>query len=724
MTSVTIKSTGASGKYRTYARGENTQKSSYSNVQRLIKDKQNNERSSSVSPEPPSNAVASASGGGYLYSQPQTPTTNVERNYTQKPEYSSPIGGVSGIMAQNIATKKYDPQGSVKAQFVEKSTNTPVTGTFPTQSKTYEFTVQTEDKNTTSLKNYKEVKSGFTPGGTVGAYEKPSFASRVGSRAKAEFVGFAKGFTGDKETYGGLKDFSGSPQSGQFGAVLSLPASAGFEAVGYGLVGAGKQTYLATKTAYGSTKTAYASTMAKTGAFIESTKVGKVAFGVRETVLKTPYVGYGVEFVEGVGVAVGSSYAISQAGYRLSGTDTQTFKTGYSQATESARPQGFIKGVAYDISGGTFLGDKEKFKRTSFNYFISQGYSIDQATKLTSYAVRQKQVGGFSEGVIAVGVGGLTEGLGRKGVSKNIKSLSSFNLPSSEAFSYGAKKSFVPIAKAGFIEGVAVGTSTDILRGQNIDYKKAGYYGLAGAGTAGVLGSIDVGLTTKSAIKGTKGSKFLAKTYDVGLNVIDPTEKPGDIYRDFTETSVTRYTKRSYESPQVRTGNFAGVKVFSFTTSGGTTPTSTKTQRRSSFINTFSPTPTNTKTQSRTGVFTPTNVFTPTPTNTRTTTKTNIGVYTPSTVFTPAMVNTPTTVNTPVDIPTPVITNKNVAGLPLFGVSGGRGGGVGKRGGQSFRYAPSVGAVLFNIRGKKAPSRLSGFEVRPIVSSSRKKRRR
>lgn len=54
-------------------------------------------------------------------------------------------------------------------------------------------------------------------------------------------------------------------------------------------------------------------------------------------------------------------------------------------------------------------------------------------------------------------------------------------------------------------------------------------------------------------------------------------------------------------------------------------------------------------------------------------------------------------------------------GVPLFGV--GRGGVSNGRGrGRSFKYAPSLNALIFNIKGKKENKRLTGFETRPILA--------
>jgi hypothetical protein len=63
-------------------------------------------------------------------------------------------------------------------------------------------------------------------------------------------------------------------------------------------------------------------------------------------------------------------------------------------------------------------------------------------------------------------------------------------------------------------------------------------------------------------------------------------------------------------------------------------------------------------------------------------------------------------------------------GVPGFGVGGGGGGGRGRR--AMFGYAPSLGAVAFNVRGDTSQRRFSGFEVRPLapVSGRRRSRRR
>jgi len=68
----------------------------------------------------------------------------------------------------------------------------------------------------------------------------------------------------------------------------------------------------------------------------------------------------------------------------------------------------------------------------------------------------------------------------------------------------------------------------------------------------------------------------------------------------------------------------------------------------------------------------------------------------------------------PVETP-PFIGIGGPFGVPLFGPPGkGSGGGRGR--GRAFKYAPSLNALIFNIKGKKENKRLTGFETRPILA--------
>lgn len=67
------------------------------------------------------------------------------------------------------------------------------------------------------------------------------------------------------------------------------------------------------------------------------------------------------------------------------------------------------------------------------------------------------------------------------------------------------------------------------------------------------------------------------------------------------------------------------------------------------------------------------------------------------------------------DIPPPELPGFGGFGVPLFGVGGGRSvSGSGR--GRKFKYAPSLNAVIFNIKGRKENKRLTGFETRPILA--------
>lgn len=65
-----------------------------------------------------------------------------------------------------------------------------------------------------------------------------------------------------------------------------------------------------------------------------------------------------------------------------------------------------------------------------------------------------------------------------------------------------------------------------------------------------------------------------------------------------------------------------------------------------------------------------------------------------------------------------------IGGLPIIpGFGMGRGGSdIGSGSGRKYGYMPSFTAIAFNIKGSR-PGKLTGFEVRPILSGSRKKRK-
>lgn len=77
------------------------------------------------------------------------------------------------------------------------------------------------------------------------------------------------------------------------------------------------------------------------------------------------------------------------------------------------------------------------------------------------------------------------------------------------------------------------------------------------------------------------------------------------------------------------------------------------------------------------------------------------------------------TIDTVPDVPVPPdFPGGGPFGVPLFGPPGG--GSSGGRGrGRAFKYAPSLNALIFNIKGRKEKKRLTGFETRPILQQTR-----
>lgn len=72
--------------------------------------------------------------------------------------------------------------------------------------------------------------------------------------------------------------------------------------------------------------------------------------------------------------------------------------------------------------------------------------------------------------------------------------------------------------------------------------------------------------------------------------------------------------------------------------------------------------------------------------------------------------------------PTPVLGGG--FSIPGFGYGGSGGGREGRGSRRGYQYAPSVNAILFNIKSSRRPSKnaLTGFEVRPIIVNKRSKR--
>lgn len=556
-------------------------------------------------------------------------------------------------------------------------------------------------------------------GTTYGAAPERSFWNTTKSRAMDFSGGFF--FMDDKRrgvnTLRNIKDTSspmGYREAGAVAGIIALPATESRQAISGGV-----------KYGFG----LYSKGAARAGTAIERTNIGSKLFKARDAAqafkIKNVQVGrVGVQTAETLGFIYGASSAVSVAAKKTrpeySIGDTQLNNIYKTAVTESrpgfrfSKPGTYAPALGFELT--QLAGDKKKFEASTRSQLRAAGVNNYEADYITRRFMVERRVQGTSEIGLNIFAGSKSEELGRQLVAGRFSR--GGTAATKNAFKGGFTRAWPSIAAAGVQEGSAVYIAQQKLRGEKVTPRGVATYGAIGGVTAGTLGGIDVGLSVSAAAKGTRKARFVSNAFDSGLNILDPLEKPGDLVRDYTEGAVSRRTNKPFTSA----GTYRASNTITFMAHEGRGLTPSKT-RTPSFIKSLIPTasPSTTRTFTPTPTPTRTTPFTFSPTFTPTKTTTRNPVFIPS--WTPTITPTFTPTVTPTPTPVPTWTGRGLPILPLAALGGGSGMDRGGRS-QSFRYMPSLGAVLFNIKGKKSTAPLSGFEVRPIVSSQRKRGRK
>lgn len=364
------------------------------------------------------------------------------------------------------------------------------------------------------------------------------------------------------------------------------------------------------------------------------------------------------------------------------------------RAEEAALSQaGFARQFGSDIS--LLLGDKDAFEKS----LESQGLKRSEIEAI----LRQRRFRGTGELLALVEVSRSAESLGRR----NIQAIQKKGAPiGGGGFFRTAARAAPGIGSAGFLEGFTGTLAQQQARAQKFDMNKALGMGALGAGTAaglgGIIGGLGVGSpAARRATKTAVSQRRLGKGVETLASIVDPFEKPGDVFQNFVEriqgrggrgfevgrtVSVRQQLPDIFNPSVARKGNLVSVRAQPAKKSQIQTKTKTRTNN---FINTFErsqnefrnlvPIPTRTDVTKFTETF-------------------SFNIPTPvEPIKTPA--NVPVTTTTPTLTPVPVVTPILRAPPPFFPPLGLGGGGSGKAVGRQTTKLVNELEASFNLIG-------------------------
>lgn len=410
--------------------------------------------------------------------------------------------------------------------------------------------------------------SGYrTPDGRISEAPKQTLVGRGWDATKRFAGGFWGGFTLNPQEFERLQSarYSGEAASAQdIGAMVGIVGLGAAEAVGT----FGKAANLAKETAISAKTTA-----AEIGAAAKATKAGQSVTGAMEAAKATKAaqmaadaraavrgleifnvpVGkaavWGAETVAVTEIAAQSAKKGADLTRPNYGVSDKAFDKAYADAlaksgkSDAAGIGGIIKAAAYQVS--PYFGNAKVFEQSFRESLSAQGVTGSAQDAAISRARTERKILSGAEAATLIGIGSNTEGMGRELVTDSFEKAAQKGetFMRSNAFGTMFKKTFVPIAQAGLVEGVASVRAQDVLRGESTSVKELAIGGALGAGTAGTLGGALAGL------KATKSKA--AMPFEVALNVMDPTEYPGDKLRDLQEVGIRKAAGRSFSSPTI-----------------------------------------------------------------------------------------------------------------------------------------------------------------------------
>lgn len=434
------------------------------------------------------------------------------------------------------------------------------------------------------------------------------------------------------------------------------------------------------------------------------------------------YVGSGVAgAVEGEGILkVGRGVARRggdqgvRSAFKVEGFEDAFSRSMYAQEKKNYG-DAWYKGVLQELSP---VGNKGEFVRVMRDEGGKLGLKGSELDDFVSAGLRQRTASQWVEPIQIVNWGRLSERIGRAGVSESFDVLGKKGVTILEKESFGKLfgVSGAKIGIAGTLEGGGQEFSQQRSRNKPLDINKILGMSALGGATASVIGGSIVGTSVRKPAT-SRTINFLA-------NVVDPSEKPGDLLADFQEAGIKRLGVR-VPSPSIsvsgkRKGgviSFGGSDIISFGKSKSNVPVKSKVTSPAQLFQSVVGSPSSVTSEGG-GVIPTVN---PVPAN-------NDVVVNPfSDVFAPVSVNSNIPASVPVGVnsnifsftPTPVsvvVPNPRLPpplpfGFDLGGGGAGRGGGKGRR-----KYVDelSVGrGLLFDMLGGQRKV------VKPKVKSKR-----
>jgi len=194
--------------------------------------------------------------------------------------------------------------------------------------------------------------------------------------------------------------------------------------------------------------------------------------------------------------------------------------TAYKAEQKKVSKKGFVRQIGYDLT--QFAGSKKAYNKALKEELKAQGYTGKELDTAMKAGKRTRTASAIGEVGALVGSAGVAESVGRKGMKKA-------GVTTAKTGWKRAGRSVGPLLKAGSIEGVSQETAQQTARKKDLTAKKnlkqTALMGAAGGVTAPVLGAPIAGLSGAK----TAGKRGAGKVINVGANIADPYELPGDL---------------------------------------------------------------------------------------------------------------------------------------------------------------------------------------------------
>lgn len=429
------------------------------------------------------------------------------------------------------------------------------------------------------------------------------------------------------------------------------------------------------------------------GQFAQIPAIGGTAFGAGVTFSKIGSLGavpliasiYPASYIAGKGVAQ-VDVERNRGSIRNEGLTVDEFRAGRSEA----------------LNRGNFLGQINPAFIPKQDYV--EGFREGSGRAVSSeLALSSRRTTAKTEAFVLV----------LPGVSSEVKGSQLISRMGEVKGTFGGvlRKSSIQIGKVGAIEGSSQYVIQQTGRDQRINPTEFALAGGVGAITAGVLGGSIVAF-------GATGAKKTSRALNIGANILDPTEYPGDRIAYASGRVPQVFVKTPTPSPSFIFSQTSNSRPSARDSFRATIPVSTTDPYTKSnpSINPFVPTTTQQPISP-----TPVPVPNPVPSPASTRTSTPVPVPVPVKTNTPVTPFVPTTTKQPINPFVPVSVSSSKFPLFPFGPSVGKFlGSSSNKGFSSYlkaQYTPSLFAQTFGITSKKRPKgSFTGFELRPIYT--------